>query len=346
MNFSKGFDAHDGANMKRFLLMVGGGMLLAACSSPSPTYPSNMIEIAKALAAGEKANRSDYSDTDPAIEFIAGKLEKNENLSSEKSLSITYSRIEDKLYDLRYYPFLPKQKGSPELTQAIKDFQKDIGKPETGLLTKGEYAALEDKVRDLYMPDFLSGTVILKRGLNPNAVSVRGQWLTVRGRKGIDPIAQYHIDCKRGAEHGKNLPDICFIKSNGVELLPGVSPLAFFLKLKEDVYPIKKWDNQGLVAVDEDVYCYHKRVLTIDFSTGDIKLVTSYNRDYPHAAELTQNWTYSSLSKKECLLPEEPVEQSFISGAAASRLTEAKRASMRARALSSSYKDRMSARDK
>ena len=107
--------------------------------------------------SGDEINRLPQAQLDllPVIEAFA-KVAEAQNPPKPRALVIrTWTLlIEDLLYELRFYPHLPKGHESPELAQAVKDFQRSISAKETGILLFGEYDKLAGNAFTTLRPNF------------------------------------------------------------------------------------------------------------------------------------------------------------------------------------------------
>jgi peptidoglycan hydrolase-like protein with peptidoglycan-binding domain len=173
--------------------------------------------------------------------------------------------LENALIDLRYLYRTPSGRPSPQLTAAIKAFQRDIGHPATGTLLLGELFELMQSGNEFWQAPINPGSDSLSR--QGDVVTAQGTWVAP-GALEPNPIHTSSIRCYRAASvcsvvTARVMTDI---QPGGWYHVPGMD-----LALETRDLALTQWSDERVVAEEQSGPCVVYR-LSVDLRGGPITL--------------------------------------------------------------------------
>lgn len=267
---------------------------------------------AEPLPSLEKMSRAEYEklpektrDQLPAVAEMKFFIEKasNDELRALRSLKSFIVEIEDYLYDLRFYPYLPQGKESSELTAAIKDFQKSIGAAQTGILLVKEHIELVKRVHLYHLPRFSSidnisissnlpfysisrlneNDVKVSNYINrfSNCILVRGGTWKLHGVETTEESTALHSKKYIFKIPTFNISQINCDKKDMLctEVISQLDndqySILYWLENKENLYSVIKWSDTEIIAEHELAKDYNV-TLIINIPSKNVHRITRY----------------------------------------------------------------------
>lgn len=177
---------------------------------------------------------------------------------------VFYGMVETALLDLRYLIAPPTGKPSPQLTEAIKLFQRDIGHKETGSLLFGEWDELGRRARRLEpIPIYLGSASVIAFG---DLAKVEGTWVFDSDDPVYTqayPIQTTTIECNRRTGTCTDATAVIGYEADSA-----------ILSVYLDIWRITKWSDSEIVAENDQAECM-SYTLSINLPT---KKVSAFRR--------------------------------------------------------------------
>lgn len=156
--------------------------------------------------------------------------------------------LENCLIDLRYFYREPTGRPSPQLTDAIKAFQTDIGHKPTGSLLMGEFEELARRHTTLVVvPIYTGGFHVFSLG---DLVSAEGTWVFQDG-SGVDPIQTSKIHCRKDTRLCSMVTARISVPDGGNVF--GTDSGSLFLDTED--WAITKWSDYEVQAESDSAKC-------------------------------------------------------------------------------------------
>ncbi|MBT6248368.1 MAG: TonB family protein, partial [Nitrospina sp.] len=182
--------------------------------------------------------------------------------------------LSDALAKLGYFP-PPSEK---QIREAIQKFQRDIGQPETGELTKGQFEELQlrsTRITDtpVYLPTF--GDEIKVYGYS-DYLTTKGTWI-IEGEKIYAPINHSEIRCRKSqgtCEVFQALTDIPKLRGTG---LFGQVKDSYTLRMSNDTFEIISWTDSEVIS-QTGAKC-RTTIMTINIKNNEVFQITRNKGD-------------------------------------------------------------------
>ena len=182
--------------------------------------------------------------------------------------------LSDALAKLGYFP-PPSEK---QIREAIQKFQRDIGQPETGELTKGQFEELQlrsTRITDtpVYLPTF--GDEIKVYGYS-DYLTTKGTWI-IEGEKIYAPINHSEIRCRKSqgtCEVFQALTDIPKLRGTG---LFGQVKDSYTLRMSNDTFEIISWTDSEVIS-QTGAKC-RTTIMTINIENKEVFQITRNKGD-------------------------------------------------------------------
>lgn len=189
------------------------------------------------------------------------------------ALTIPYL-LSDALAKLSYFPPFPEK----QIREAIKRFQHDIGQPETGELTLGQYEELElrsTRISDtpVYLPTFVDK---LKVYGYSDFVTAEGTWI-IEGEKIYDPINHSKINCYKSQGTCEVFQAFTTIpKLSGRGMLGQIED-SYTLNMSEYTFKVISWMDSEVISQSE-AKC-RTTIMTINIKNNEVFQITRNKGD-------------------------------------------------------------------
>jgi len=217
--------------MKR-LLWVSAFLFVGAGNTQSVDLDSMTDEELNHLSEEQAADLPMF----PLMQRLA-----KSNDSQGVELGVMIMALEYVLYDLRYYDAWPSGVMSDKLRNAIREFQRDLSREQTGTLLYGEFQELSNR-HDLVQPDPIGLSSFMNVNSYGGYAVAEGTWIFTDGTKLADPMQTSKIECWR--DEG-----VCR------EAIASVSGSINLLGVDTYVMSITKWSETEIVAEDDSARC-------------------------------------------------------------------------------------------
>ena len=248
--------------MKKLVLALLVALLVAIMNYSFALADDKLPDISR--MSKEEINKlpKDVYNRLPAKEFLT-------RASGEKlARGIPYFMF-DAMSKLSYFP-LPSEK---QVSEAIKKFQRDIGQPETGELTMGQFEELQlrsTRFTDtpVYLPTF--GDDLKVYGYL-DSVTTEGTWI-IEGEKIFNPINHSKVNCNKSQGTCEVFQAYADIPKLGGRGLFGQIEDSYTLQLTKDTFKVMSWTDSEVIS-QAGSKC-RSTIMTINIKNNEVFQIT------------------------------------------------------------------------